>query len=77
MGKNDFFFLMLFCAKIISGLLFAIIAQKSKKGTIFYTLVSFNFSSYTISDDITTQPAFTSPKLTTEILEQDVKYVQS
>ena len=68
---------MLFCGKIsISGLLFAIFAQKSRKGAIFYTLVSFDFPSYHLSDDTTTHPAFTSPNLTIETLEQGVKYVQ-
>ena len=68
---------MLFCGKIsTSRLIFAIFAQNYKK-TIFYALVSFTFSTYTPSDNITTQPAFTSPKLTIETLEQGVKYVQN
>ena len=52
-------------------------AQNYKKKTIFYALVCFTFSNYTPSDNITTQPAFTSPKLTIETLEQGVKYVQN
>ena len=69
---------MLFYGKVsISVLLFDIFPQTSKKGAIFYTLVSSDSPSYNLSDDTTTHPAFTSPKLTAETLEQGVKFVQS
>ena len=78
MDKNIFFFLMLFYGKVsISVLLFDIFAQTSKKGAIFYTLVSSDSPSYNLNDDTTTHPAFTSPKLTAETIEQGVKFVQS
>ena len=78
MDKNIFFSWCFFMVKFRFRCYFLIYSLKHlKKGAIFYTLVSSDSPSYNLSDDTTTHPAFTSPKLTAETLEQGVKFVQS